>query len=156
MKSSNHCTGETIHLHNNFLSFTGRFQALRDWENTSPVFITQKEKRVWQRFGQNPGGEGLPYVGDTDMCHRPRSIFQFQKSRTGPEFWTFFPEQDPFWQSGLECQKRQLLSWKMTSPTPVFLKVCLSFSKRHWVRACQFKILHMLCVSKLKTFYHCG
>ena len=28
MKSSNHCTGETIHLHKTFLSFTGRFQTL--------------------------------------------------------------------------------------------------------------------------------
>ena len=32
------------------------------------------------------GGRGLPYVGYTGMCHRPGSIFHFQKSRTGPKF----------------------------------------------------------------------
>ena len=29
-------------------------------------------------------------VGYTGMCHRPGSIFHFQKSRTGPDFGTFF------------------------------------------------------------------
>ena len=32
------------------------------------------------------GGEELPYVGYTGMCHRPGSIFHFQKFRTGPKF----------------------------------------------------------------------
>ena len=31
-----------------------------------------------------PGGEGLPNVGYTGMCHQPGSICHFQKSRTGP------------------------------------------------------------------------
>ena len=71
------------------------------------------------------GGGGLPYVGYMGMCHRPGSIFHFQKSRTGPKFWGFTPEQALlfdillqnrilFSQSGLRClaqmSKSQLLS----------------------------------------------
>ena len=72
-----------------------------------------------------PGGGELPYVGYTGKCHRPGSIFHFQKSRTGPKFWGFTPEQAQpfdvllqnrilFSQSGLRClaqmSKSQLLS----------------------------------------------
>ena len=45
--------------------------------------------------------------------------------------------------------------WQV-QPQFSFEKVCLSFSKRHWVCVCQFKILHMPCFSKLTTFYCCG
>ena len=59
--------------------------------------------------GGGGGGGVLPNVGYTGMCHRPGSIFHFQKSRTGPKFrsvtpeqvllfevFIFTPEQDPF------------------------------------------------------------
>ena len=68
--------------------------------------------QVFTEWPKHPGG-GLPYVGYTGMCHRPGSIFHFQKSRTGPKFWSFTSEQALpfevllqnrilFWQAGLK------------------------------------------------------
>ena len=73
----------------------------------------------------SPRGQ-LSNVRYTGMCHRPGSIFQLQKSRTGPKFLKFYSrtgptfssftqEQDPFltiWSPTprLKCQKSQLLS----------------------------------------------
>ena len=92
----------------------------------------------WYGFSQIVTARGrgeLPYVGYMGICHRPGSIFRFQKSRTSPEFWTFFPEQALifkvllmnrilFWESGLkpefQTSKFQLLSWKMTGPISIF------------------------------------
>ena len=48
-----------------------------------------------QMRAQNFQGGELPNVGYTGMCHRPGSIFHFQKPRTSPKFWSFTPEQAP-------------------------------------------------------------
>ena len=42
---------------------------------------------ILKKLHVNPREVGdLPNVGYMGMCHRPGSIFHFQKSRTGPEF----------------------------------------------------------------------
>ena len=48
----------------------------------------EKTNRAAFRNRESAPGEGggLPNVGYTGMCHRPGSIFHFQKSRTGPKF----------------------------------------------------------------------
>ena len=61
-----------------------------------------------------PGGGNFLMSSIPGMYHRPGLIFHFQKSRTGPKFWSFTPEQALpfevllqnkilFWQSGLKC-----------------------------------------------------
>ena len=103
------------------LAALSQYNTYRKWSNERPL----SDKRT-------QGGGELSNVGYTGMCHRPGSILHFQKSRAGPGFWSFTPEQVLitnvllqnrilFWQSGLKRQKCQLLSWKMTGPIPIFL-----------------------------------
>ena len=42
------------------------------------------------------GGGRLPNVRYTGMCHRPWSIFHFQKSRTGPQVLRFYSRTGSF------------------------------------------------------------
>ena len=75
---------------------------------------------------QGRGGGGLPNVGYTGMCHRPGLIFHFQNPEQAPNFALLIqnrPRILMFYsriESFLDNQKCQLLSWKITSPIPVF------------------------------------
>ena len=116
------------------------------------------------------GGGELPNVEYRGMCHQPGSIFHLQKSstgpkflkfysRTGPTFWSFTPEQDPFltiWSPTpwLKGQKSQLLSsfvsCNLMSPF-LFCKVFQAFY--NWD---QFESGHMYSSLNLTWFHHCG
>ena len=104
--------------------------------NNSLLKLSHNSHNGYLQDTGDPGEGGLPYVGYTGMCHRPESIFHFQKiqnrpqilkfySRTGPTFWSFTPEQALpfevllqnrilFWQFGLkrlaQMSKSQLLT----------------------------------------------
>ena len=53
------------------------------------LFVRSRSR--FSNFSSTLGlGGGLTNVGYTSMCHRPGSIFHFQKSRTGPQILNFF------------------------------------------------------------------
>ena len=81
-----------------------------------------------------PGGDflmpGLPNAGYTGMCHRPGSIFHFQKSRTGlfglfsrtgPDFQSFTPEQDRLLKIWSQTSKMQVAFLENDQSNPSFL-----------------------------------
>ena len=146
---------------------------LRGWEGgsfwTSDFFwITQKRVEIFPGGGR--GGGELPNVMYTGMCHWPGSIFDLQKSRTGPKFlkfysrtgptfWSFTPEQDPFlaiWSPmpWLKCQKSQLrLSFVSCSLMSSFLFCKVFQAFYNWD---QFESGHMYSSLNLTWFHHCG
>ena len=75
----------------NFQNFLGEHAPIPP-RKAKKIFLTT----VWlDKFFKPacPRGGELPYVRYTGMCHRPGSSFHFQKSRTGPKFLNFTPEQ---------------------------------------------------------------
>ena len=84
------------------------------------------------------GGAGDSPMSGIWVCATDRGRFFTSKNpEQAPIFEVLLQNRILFWQSGLKRQKCQLLSWKMTGPIPLFFqKICLSFSKRHWVCVC--------------------
>ena len=130
-------------------------------------FLLDNSKTSWDFSG---GGGELPNVVYTGICHWPGSIFDLQKSRTGPKFlkfysrtdptfWSFTPEQDPFltiWSPmpWLKCQKSQLrLSFVSCSLMSSFLSCKVFQAFYNWD---QFESGHMYSSLNLTWFHHCG
>ena len=98
------------------------FTIILDTEITYLKFTARRNPQITTAINSS---EGLPDVGYTGMCHRQGSTFHFQKSRTGvtfeifsrtgPDFYNFTPEQDPF-----------LTIWSQMSKMPV------AFLKKDW------------------------
>ena len=136
------------------------------------VLTINREIHLMRSWCRLKSWGGLPYVGYTGMCHRPGSIFHFQKSRTGHKFWGFTPEQallfEVYSRAGsffhnlvsdawLKCQNPscfQLLfpaAWCLHFCSIILEQVFQTFYK--WD---QFELGHMYSSLNLTWFYHCG
>ena len=133
-------------------------------------FLARQSIAIRGDGDEDRGGGELPDVGYMGMCHWPGSIFDLQKSRTGPKFlkfysrtgpnfWSFTPEQDPFltiWSPTpwLKCQKSQLLSSFVSCSLMSSFLFCKVFQAFYnWD---QFESGHMYSSLNLTWFHQCG